>query len=170
MKIYKSKDFPTKNKFLAACESYQHYYRLSQRGENYKPKFFHSLVRKYVYIMLLAARRDQDPESVEFIQLTENESKTVKAKEDSQKKQVERLINSEELAAAARKDNLKKAAKDPEFRKEFIRAEMSQAGFTVETIVDQMANERWDGDRDQSFVINRKKTLQSIENEIKQYS
>ena len=176
-KIFKSKDFPTKNKFIAACEAFKYYYKERQKAvKPQKPRNFHPLVREYVSQELAAKAKGEEPPTLEFVNLTEKEWQATQDQKENQKKNEERrqaeedTTKVEEDAAEAREGDLKKAASDPEFKKEFIRSEMDKAGFTAEAITFVIADQLWDGKRSQEFQLNRRKTRQDIEDEIKQHA
>lgn len=174
MKIFKSDYFPTESVFVSECESYKVYYRSRQRGENVRPQEFHPLVKEYISACLLSEQQGRELPQVEFINLTEEEWTNKEQQEENQAREEEdrrtapeRARKAEEEAREQRKIDLIEAGHDAEFKKEFIRTEMNKAGFTIEELVIKDIESTRDGMNHKEFWDSRRKTLDDLENEIK---
>ena len=166
MKIFKTTDHPTEQTFIAACESYKTYYERRQRADIQRPIQYDQQIVKYVSAALAAEKRGEDPEPIEFVEMTKEEWDK---KEDSEKRQEqaeERRLNEELRRTTQRALDLKKAASDPEFKRQFIRVELYNAGFTPDEMIERIAEEREGGEKDIEFWNSRNEIIGNLETEI----
>ena len=168
MKIFKSSRYANQQKFLTVCEQYRIYLQKRGRGENLKPRSEDIQVKRYVAALLKAEKLGEEPPEIEWINLTIEEHKKRQDEEKRREEEEKRKKEREEKEVALRKENLKKAAEDPEFKKIFIRRELAKGGITIERQVEEMVAERYDGQRNQNFWNERRRLIEELENEIKE--
>lgn len=168
MKIFKTPQYPTEQKFLLACENYKIYLQKRGRGENLKPRSADNQIRQYVGSLLKAEKTGQEPPTIEWINLTIGEHRKKEEEEKRREDQEKWEKDREKREAALRKENLQKAAEDPEFKRVFIREELTKAGITTDRQVEEMIAERYEGKRNQDFWNERRRLIDELETEIKE--
>lgn len=131
MKIFKTKQYPTKEVFLSIVESYQKYLAKRRATDNIPPQRFPIQVVEYVAMLETAARNGTEPEEIEFIELTYEEHQAVLKGQEAEAAK----IAAEEAAAAQRVLDVEKSITDVEFRELFIRQEVYSAGYSLENIL-----------------------------------
>jgi len=168
MKIFKTSSYAVKQKFLVACEQYKIYLHKRGAGQNVKPRPVDEQIKQYVAAVLKAERLEEKPPEIEWINLSREEHRKReeedKRREEQEKNERERAEKESEL----RKQNLKKAAEAPEYKKFFIRQELDENGITIERQVEEMVSASYDGKRNQDFWNERRRILDELDNEIKE--
>jgi len=131
MKVYKTKEYPDEATFLQLVADYREYINKRRAGEIVPVKKFPKKVVKYGEILGQAQRSGEEPETLNFIDLTREEHQavldqaaTAKAKADAEK------------AALDKRDaDMAKSITDPQFRESFLRQELYAAGYTLEEMI-----------------------------------
>ena len=169
MKIFKTVNYPTRQKFLTICERYKIHLRLrGAAARPVKPRPADEQTKKYVAAVLRAERLKKEPPEIEWINLTAEEVRKKEIDEKRREEQKKREEERERKKAERRAADLQKAASDPDFKRLFMRAELSKEGISIERMVEEMVAERHDGQRNQEFWQERRRVQERLEDEIRQ--
>jgi len=160
MKVYKTDKYPDEATFLQLVADYREYINKRRAGEVVRIRTFPRKVMKYGEILEQAQRSGEEPEALNFIDLTKEEHQAVL----DQAAAAEAREKAEKAALDQRAADMAKSITDPQFRELFLRQELYAAGHTIERII-------WDfvlADNYEVYFDEIKAAKLDLENEIRQ--